>query len=137
MSTRTRSQVFGSAAIVVAVVAGCASITGLDELQKVDCVANCDAGNTGGQSGSGGTSSGGGYVFDLGCISYTGCSATMMQICCGRHPGGNDYTSACEPSDSCLMNGGIMLCDQSVDVCTVGSCEIAASFPEHGQCKFY
>jgi hypothetical protein len=129
---------------------GCASVIGLDELQKVDCLEDCGAASggqagQGGQPGQGGTQAGGaggaagtdqdaddeGNVFDLACTSRKQCLIT--ELCCGRHELGTSvYTSKCEPFQDCVLTNGTALCDPSTGECT--TCVERPSFPGHSQC---
>lgn len=122
MPTSTHSRVLGWLAILCTLavaVAGCAAVSGLDELEKVDCTENCGAG-------------GNGNAFDLKCTSTKQCG--MTDACCGHVNAPSQYSSACEPVANCVMGNGIRLCADSDD-CGGTPCEVAPTFPDHPQCK--
>ncbi|MBI5534445.1 MAG: hypothetical protein HY898_17100 [Deltaproteobacteria bacterium] len=123
---------------------GCASVIGLDDLQKVDCLKDCGTAS-GGQPGQGGTQAGGaggtagseqdaddeGNVFNLACTSRKQCLVT--EFCCGRHELGTKlYTSKCEQFQECVLTNGTPLCDPSTGECS--TCVELPSFPGHTQC---
>jgi hypothetical protein len=129
MPLRMLRKSYGWGVGLIAVIAGCASMTGLDELQKVECVKDCDAGGSGGQSDSG-------YTINVQCTSSSNCNLMAAESCCGRHTlSPLVYTASCESAQVCATSGGVSLCDPEGFECP-GSCVLVSSFPEYPQCKW-